>query len=657
MIIERKKIKKMKMSKSRGNIFHSKMENIALKLLNFNIKRKNTKTNCSKNINELIRKNDSMELFNKDTKKDILTIEYQETLKQRGKKINYKENYINNYINYFSVNSIDKINEKEKSKIPKEKEVVPKIKGLEQIAQNYINKLNEESLSSSVINNSSEHLNIEINYEILLKIYNIYEELKKEFDNIHNLNYNKNNLIIEEEEKLKQIYFKCIVLGRDYYTMFLFGEEIQKIIKLFNYCLDIGKFIIYQIYLFLSLVYLDENVHMKNSIQMSYRTLFLYSSQNFQIILSLIQNPYLSAEPRIMNSIKMKNKIIISVLKLINPNIPSKEKIKDFIYKEKNYDNNIGKFPMNCIEEIDKNKKELNYLKEINEKKMHYNSLGIINLISLLKHNKDLTEKLIQIQKRVFLLTLTNYENNQINSKSENISNNNNFNTNQPPNETNYRSESFSSNNKNINDDNIGENIIYNDNYNNINDIHTYNNTNVINSNPINKNHILPNIDKENNNYKFFIFFELDETLVHYWEENNESYVKIRWGVEDCFSKISEFCEISIVSTSSTEYTEKIVEKFNKNGEYVKNKIYKEDDEDNLDLSLINRDKNKCFFVCHEDEFFNAPKNNILRLTEFQGDESDREILFLYKEIMELKNKDIDDVSQIVPNMINNIRI
>ena len=74
---------------------------------------------------------------------------------------------------------------------------------------------------------------------------------------------------------------------------------------------------------------------------MSYRTLFLYSSQNFQIILSLIQNPYLSAEPRIMNSIKTKNKIIISVLKLINPNIPSKEKIKDFIYKEKNNDNNI----------------------------------------------------------------------------------------------------------------------------------------------------------------------------------------------------------------------------------------------------------------------------------------------------------------------------
>ena len=75
-----------------------------------------------------------------------------------------------------------------------------------------------------------------------------------------------NNFEKEEDNIFKKIYFKCKVLGRDYYRVFLFGEEIQKIIKLFNYCLDIGKFIIYQIYLFLSLIYLDENIIMKNYI-------------------------------------------------------------------------------------------------------------------------------------------------------------------------------------------------------------------------------------------------------------------------------------------------------------------------------------------------------------------------------------------------------
>ena len=144
---------------------------------------------------------------------------------------------------------------------------------------------------------------------------------------------------------------------------------------------------------------------------------------------------------------------------------------------------------------------------------------------------------------------------------------------------------------------------------------------------------------------------------MHYWEENDESFVKIRWNVEDCFSKISEFCEISIVSTSSQEYTEKIVEKFNKNGEYIKNLIYKEYDENNLDLSMINRDMKKSIFICHEEEFFNAPKNNILRITEFQGDEGDREILFLTKEIMKLKDENINDITQVIPDMIMNIRI
>ena len=649
----------MKISKSKKNLIHSKIENIALKFLNLNLKKKDTKNNFSKNLEEYIKNNDSEEIFNnKDTKKDILTIEYQEKILKAENNSNFKENYFINNSNYFSINSIDKINIKEKSKIPKELEVVPKIQGLNEIAQNYINKLNQkndESVSSSIINNTSESAMIEINYEILNRIYLLYMELKKEFDNIHNIlnNQNSNNIIPGEEEYLKKIIFKCVVLGRDYYTMFLFGEEIHKIIKLFNYCLDVGKFIIYQIYLFLSLIYLNEDLPMKNNIEMSFRTLILYSSQNFQILLNLIRNPNLSSEPKIIKSIKIKNKIIISVLKLINPNIPSKEKIKEFIYKDSNNINNIGNFTFKCIEEIDKNNKDIKNNKSNIERRTNYNSLGIIKLILLLKKNKELAEKLIQIQKKVFLLTLNNSDNNQSNSKSENISRKmNNLNNNNLPNDISNKSDSLSSLNKDIN---ININSNNNIKTNNLINIETTN-TNQINTNNL-QNNILPIIDEIKSAYKFFVFFELDETLVHYWEENDESYVKIRWGVEDCFSQISEFCEISIVSTSSQEYTEKIIEKFNKNGEYIKNKIYKEDDEDNLDLSVINRDMKKCIFICHEEEFFNAPKNNILRLTEFQGDERDREILFLTKEIMKLKDENINDISQIIPDLINNIRI
>jgi hypothetical protein len=137
---------------------------------------------------------------------------------------------------------------------------------------------------------------------------------------------------------------------------FLFGEEIPKIIKLFNYCLDIGKFIIYQIYLFLSIIYLDNYKKLDNSIEMSFRTIILYSSQNFNIILNLIQNPQYCSEPKKMLGIKIKNKIIISILKLINPNLPTNSQIKEFINPEKEKkqmnDNlyKIGKFPLKCLE-------------------------------------------------------------------------------------------------------------------------------------------------------------------------------------------------------------------------------------------------------------------------------------------------------------------
>jgi len=645
----------MKIVNAPKKVFQSKMEKIALKFLSFNKRGVNNSSKLSKDLNNNVVKNISDDLYKKETKKDSLTIEYLE-IKSRNKKSIEKENFINNFTNYFSITSSDKLTEIEKSKIPKEQKIVPKIKGLEKIAQNYIDKLNkkekEESSSSNIIDNTSQSLLADINYEILNKVYLIYEELKKEFDNIHNINtYSKEYYIhnIEEEKMLRNCYFKCIVLGRDYFKVFLFGEEIQKIIKAFNYSLEIGKFIIYQIYLFLSFIYLDENNNLESSTEMSYRTLILYSSQNFKTILNLIKNPQLRAEPKIMKGIKSKNKIIISILKLIYPNIASNEKIKKFIEED-----NVDYFCVKYMEEIWKNKKEVNRENDISKPK--YNSLGIIHLIILLKQNKELSEKLIEIQKKVLLIALSNYDSNKNNYKYLNQGRNSNNINNKCPLDTNYITESFSSTNKIISNNKDNKNLIEKSSSSN-NNLNPDKNNNPINFSITNNKYILPIINSESTNYKYFIFFELDETLVHYFEENNDSFVKIRWGVEDCFSQISDFCEISLISTSSQEYTEKIMEKLNRNKKYVSNIIYKEDEDDNLNLSLINRDMNKCIYVCHEEEFFNAPKNNILTLTEFEGDESDREMLFLCKELKRIKNEDIDDVTQIIPDMINNIKV
>ena len=627
----------MKISKSQKNKVKKKIEKIAFKLLNINQKWKNDISpinSGNKNIQDY-NKEENMQSI--DTQKDILTLVNSE------ENINiYKSNKQNNIIGYnikhlnsYSVNNTNKENgfitlkeeerekSRKKSQIPKnKKEIVPRIKGLEKIAKKYIDKLNRDSKEESplntiqttsiIIENTSESITSSINNEILNQTNLIYDELKKLFLNIQKINISNN--IVDKDNNKKDIYFKCKVLAYDYFQ-FLFGEEICKIITLFNYCLDIGKFIIYQVYLFLSIIYLDENKKLDNTIEISFKTIIIYSSQNYNNILNLIKNPQYISEPKSINEIKMKNKIIISILKLINPNVPTNSQIKEFINQEngKKQINDtlykIGNFPLKCLEEINNNK--INRMNNKN-KEEKYNSLGIINLIILLKENKELKEKLNQIKNKV----LNIYDQKNNNNITSNIPNN-------IPNQINNINSTTSS--------------LLNANANKL---------------------LLPKLD-QNKNYKLFLIFELDETLVHFWEEKDNSYVKVRIGVEDFFDKIFDFCEITIVSTSSKEYTDIIVDNINKKKCYIQNRIYKElfDEDENFDLSLINRDKKKCIFICHEEEFFNAPKSNILQLTEFNGEENDREIIFLFKEIMKLKDIDVPDIRKILPEITNNVRV
>ena len=607
----------MKNQKSLKKKEKRKIEKIAFKLLNSNQEWK--KRNLNINNKDPIFKEQNKQI-NRETQKDILTLK-----NNREKKIkqnNYSVNNNKNENGFLSINEEEKEKTRKKSQIPKkDKGIVPKIKGLERIAKNYLNNLNRDSKDelssntlktfSNIIENSSESSNY-INFEILNQVYLIYEELKKLFFNIQILNYSENG------KDKKEIYFKCKVLAYDY-MQFLFGEEIQKIIKIFNYCLDIAKFIIYQMYFFLSIIYLDDSQLLDISIEMSLKSILIYSSQNFSTLLNFVQNPQYSADPKKLISIKAKNKIIISILKLINPNVPTHSQIKQFISPQlgKNSSNSnnlkkIVKFPLKCLEEIERNK-SIN--KNKNNQKERYNSLGIIYLLSILKENKELNEKLNQIEKNVLIL----FEQKNIDINNQNL-----------------MTSSLSSMNMNYSKSN-----------NNSSNKNRLSNMNKL---------LLPNLNP-NKNYKLFLIFELDETLVHYCEEKENCSVKVRCGVEDCFNKIYDFCEINIVSTSSKEYTDIVIDNINKKKTYIQNRIYKElfDEDENLDLSLINRDMNKCIFICHEKEFFNAPKNNILQLTEFNGEESDREIIFLCKELMRIKNDEIKDITQILPEISSNV--
>ena len=338
----------------------------------------------------------------------------------------------------------------------------------------------------------------------------------------------------------------------------------ELLINIFSNITEIHKYLIIEIYFFISVIYLfDENTLSNNYLMISYKTAIFYSILNFQNILNILNTSFSLVNDALINKIKSINKILLPTLKLINPNVPSNNQIKEFISQ-----NNI----------INSN-----------------NNLGIIKLVSSLKENANLISKLNELKKL---------------------------------------------DDKTTEEKDIKREIKF--------------------EKQINP--LLPLMNKKK--FKFSIAIELDETLVHYCEEGDNYYAKVRFGTENFLKNISNFFEIIVVSTSGKEYSNIIIDNLNKDNKcYVEHRLFIEDFTEKQDLTNINRDLRKIIFVCHDYDFINAPKENIIVLKEFLGEEEDREIVKLYHELKEFINsynnikEDNFDIRNVIPEIIERINI
>ena len=415
-------------------------------------------------------------------------------------------------------------------------------------------------------------INDDVNLDEYNKILNIYKYLLNNINFNFNINDNKNNT------------FDIIEILSNDFIQFIFEGKINIFLQYFNYSIDIIKFIFYQIFIFLNLLYLYEIKELSETFEISSKSLLLYSSQNYELILNVLSNPSLciNQEIKLTKSFYGRNKIIYSILKAFSPekkNLQNSENIKPY--------ENIIKSAYDLINEIELETK-LNRTKDIRNN--IYNKFD--KFITSLKANELLSNKI-----------------KTINKKREN---------------------------SNINIDNILNNI------NTEEDSGSNNNTSKkIFSLPLSQR------DGENYDFKYTLFIELDETIVHYYEEGDNYYVKVRQGTEEFLKTLKPFCEIIIVSTSSKEYTDIILDNLNKDKKYIDNAIYKDLCDSNntlIDFSKINRDSEKCIFICHnKNGFFNPPERNVIELKEFNGDEDDKEIVILKEELIKL-NCDIDDI-------------
>ena len=155
-----------------------------------------------------------------------------------------------------------------------------------------------------------------------------------------------------------------------------------------------------------------------------------------------------------------------------------------------------------------------------------------------------------------------------------------------------------------------------------------YNNfKNILEKNKV-KAPFLPPLDT--NKYKYSLILDLDETLVHYIEEENRAYVQVR--PEDYADIVlNELDKNKVINYKLyRKHTEQI------NGIFIK------------DLSKIGRDLTKILIVDNNKDNFNLQPENGLHICSFIGDQNDDELYNLSCDLMKIIESNKDDIRPII---------
>ena len=219
---------------------------------------------------------------------------------------------------------------------------------------------------------------------------------------------------------------------------------------------------------------------------------------------------------------------------------------------------------------------------------------------------------------------------------------------------------------KEILNDYIKNKSLINEKINNINKKYyspEYNNNegNQINENDTKKEVFPPYLPpkKKDDKREYCLVLDLDETLVHFFEDNDEAYVKVRMGAEHFITVLSQYCEIVIFTASTQYYADIVLDGFDcKN--LIDYKLYREHTQEyngiNVkDLSKLGRDLNKIIIIDNIEENYSFQPNNGLNISEFEGDENDNELQFLLEDLLEIVTVPGKNVTYELPRIRKNM--
>ena len=165
---------------------------------------------------------------------------------------------------------------------------------------------------------------------------------------------------------------------------------------------------------------------------------------------------------------------------------------------------------------------------------------------------------------------------------------------------------------------------------------------------------------KSDDKREYCLVLDLDETLVHFFEDNYEAYVKVRMGAEHFITVLSQYCEIVIFTASTKYYCDIVIDGLDcKN--LIDHKLYREHTYDyngiNVkDLSKLGRDLTKIIIIDNIEENYCFQPRNGLNIIDFEGDENDNELQFLLKDLLDIVSVPAKNVLEELPNIRKNMQ-
>ena len=160
----------------------------------------------------------------------------------------------------------------------------------------------------------------------------------------------------------------------------------------------------------------------------------------------------------------------------------------------------------------------------------------------------------------------------------------------------------------------------------------------------------LPPLDTKK--YKYSLILDLDETLVHYIEEENRAYVQVRPYADFFLNEMAKYFELVIFTAAAEDYADIVLNELDKN-KVINYKLYRKHTEQIngvfiKDLSKLGRDLSKILIVDNNKDNFSLQPENGLHICSFIGDQNDDELYNLSSDLMKIVECKKNDISPVI---------